>query len=586
MISFQKYFLTLLIFVLVSTSAFALSENSISILTVSESDNGTLQGGVASLDLLIQEGNGAIFIESFPLSNVDTQAVTRIATDIACSYSNANCDSLDFFYTIKTNSGYVRGPSAGGATALLALATLEGVSLDDVAMTGGISSGGLITSVGGVKEKTLAATQESIETIIIPALVLNLTYNETNTTPLLLEDIQTNEQNVHAVFSLDEAYSIVTGNPLSQKSIVEPPTYYTQKMKETSQILCLRTLDLIAEVQSKGENATNISMEYYNKSILTKNTGDYYSSASYCYSANLQLRQQLVASLSQEVLLENFVRLEDSITFFQSQIDQYELETFSDLEAYIIVKERLFESKEYLDLLNTSNISSEILALGIERYYSAVAWSEFFGLEGEPLIIDETSLELACIREIREVEARSNYLKTIIPLYLLEDMTSQLSGAYKQYNEDNYPLCIFKASKAKANAHLFMNNIQDESQLDDIFAVKTIRSEELISLQEEQGTFPIIGYSYYEYAQQLYEEQPYTALLFTEYAISMADVSKYFPKARTSLVTKTIGSELFYLGLGILIGYLLCMLLGKKEEKGEVRNVKKKPAKKHSRKRK
>ena len=334
------------LFLLLSTVVFAQSQNTIHILTVTELDNGSFDGGVASLDLVIHEGTGAIFIESFPLSNVDTQAITRIATDIACSYIDVDCDRYDFFYTIRTNSGYVRGPSAGGATALLALATLQHIELPKVAMTGGISSGGLITTVGGVKEKAEAAINNNISIILVPSLSFNVTYNDSNVTPLLLEDIQTSNISVYPVYSLSEAFFLATRIPLPQKNIAEPPTYYTSKMKETSEMLCSRTNDLFDELSEM--NTTFVAYDYYNKSLEASLEGNYYSSASYCYSANIRLREQVVGNLSPELLVENHDRLSSSLIIFEEQIDDYKLETFSDLEAYIIVKERLFESQEYL----------------------------------------------------------------------------------------------------------------------------------------------------------------------------------------------------------------------------------------------
>ena len=577
----KKLFLFLFFILIFATCTLATS-NTIHILTVSELEDESLQGGVASLDLEIKQGSGSIFIESFPLSNIDTQAVTRIATDIACSYAQANCEELDFFYTIRTNSGLVRGPSAGGATALLALTTLKGIPIEDVAMTGGISSAGLITTVGGVKEKVIAAVDEDISTIFIPSLSLNITDNQTNISPLYLEDIQTNPATVYDISSLSQAYFILTGNPLPAKSIDDAPVYYTKQMRETANLLCTRTQDLLFELEEKNLEVSNQSLDFYNKSIETQVSGDYYSSASFCYSANLRLREQLVENLSMELREENLNRLNDSILFFEEQIDDYTLRTFSDLEAYIIVKERIYEAKEYVDAINLSNISHTILASGIERYYSAVAWSEFFGLNGEPLQIDETSLELACIQEIKEAEARSNYLKTTLPEYFLEEMLLQLNGAYEQYNDDNYPLCIFKASKAKATAHLFMNGINDDEQVPAIFEVKQQRAEELIALQQEQGNFPIIGYSYYEYANQLIDDQPYTALLFMEYAITMGDISNYFPKSRQSFISESIFSELFYLLLGAVIGFIVAKLTSKESNTGGERKVKKASSKKKS----
>ena len=61
------------------------------------------------------------------------------------------------------------GPSAGITitSALLSLAMNESIS-DNIAMTGEISLNGKVLAIGGVKEKTMAATREGINKLIFP----------------------------------------------------------------------------------------------------------------------------------------------------------------------------------------------------------------------------------------------------------------------------------------------------------------------------------------------------------------------------------------------------------------------------------
>ena len=73
-----------------------------------------LIGSKADLYLKIEKGEGRVFIETFPITKMDTQISTRFAKEIACSYLEENCDKYDFFYTIRGESGIIGGPSAGG----------------------------------------------------------------------------------------------------------------------------------------------------------------------------------------------------------------------------------------------------------------------------------------------------------------------------------------------------------------------------------------------------------------------------------------------------------------------------------------
>ena len=90
----------------------------IQLLTVAETPNGEV-GGLADLYLDVRPGSGAIFIDSYPLTRIDTQISTRYANEIACDLIQEDCTKYDFFYTIRASSSVVGGPSAGAPIAAL-----------------------------------------------------------------------------------------------------------------------------------------------------------------------------------------------------------------------------------------------------------------------------------------------------------------------------------------------------------------------------------------------------------------------------------------------------------------------------------
>src|SRR3989338_3788335 len=137
------------------------------LLAVSDTEDG-YKGITADLYLEVQLGEGRVFIESFPLTKMDTQISTRFAKEIACSELNLDCDSYNFFYTIKADTALVGGPSAGAAAAVLTAAILQGDEIDEsIAMTGTINSGGLVGPVGGLKEKIAAAQKRGLRKVLI-----------------------------------------------------------------------------------------------------------------------------------------------------------------------------------------------------------------------------------------------------------------------------------------------------------------------------------------------------------------------------------------------------------------------------------
>ena len=65
----------ILILLLPSVNA---KEGHMRLLAVSETENGQ-EGGIADLFLEIEEGSGRVFLETFPLTRLDTQISTRFA---------------------------------------------------------------------------------------------------------------------------------------------------------------------------------------------------------------------------------------------------------------------------------------------------------------------------------------------------------------------------------------------------------------------------------------------------------------------------------------------------------------------------
>jgi len=124
----------------------------LSLLAVQEGPNGTYVGSTADLYLEIKDGSGRVFLDTSPLTKIDTQISTRYAKEIACSYFDLDCDKYDFIYTIRAQSSIIGGPSAGAAIAALTTVAVMDIDYDEtVAISGTINSGGIVGQVGGLK---------------------------------------------------------------------------------------------------------------------------------------------------------------------------------------------------------------------------------------------------------------------------------------------------------------------------------------------------------------------------------------------------------------------------------------------------
>jgi uncharacterized protein len=554
------------------------------LLTVGESGEGAV-GGTAKAYLDIKPGSGRIFLDSFPLTKLDTQISTRYANQIACDYIDYDCSTKDFFYTIRADSSIVGGPSASAPLTVLTIAALKQIELrNDTVMTGTINSGGSIGPVGGIPQKINAAEAAGFKRVAIPKFAIdenttqenNTTLEENSTTEkitnntlqeMLLPQESSPTIEIFEVSSLEEA----TNYLLSEE--IEVPTYdivvpdeYTTIMKEVSDSLCTKAQDLKRRVKLSESEAARVQ-DLENKTKASMQAGDYYSSASYCFNTGVTLRRKNI----QEIENKSPERLEgirtkaiEAVVSFDRNLEKKNITTLPELETYIIVKERLIESERMLREMR-GNITSGELAYAIERYYSAVYWSAFFKMPGKEISLDEKYLDEACQKKITEAEERINY----VDIYLLgfsNQAKEDLAEAYGYARIDNSKMCLFKASFAKSEANLLLSSLAiTNSRVSELAAEKITSAEKLIGKETHEGFFPIMGYSYYEYSSTLNQNsESVSGLIFSEYALELSNLEMYFPQKKswlpninTDLLILVLSTTLLGMALGSMIAVSL-----------------------------
>jgi len=536
------------------------------LLTVSESDNVSLeQGGVADLYLIVKPGTGRIFIDSFPLSKIDTQVTIRFASEMACDLLNKDCSNYDFFYTITANSALVGGPSAGAAATVLTVAVLDNQKLDNTTvMTGTINSGDLIGPVAGVPAKALAAQEKGYKRILIPAWDI---VNNTPSKNLTIEVIP--------ISTLESALYYFTGKNYSTKDdFITNSVYseeYTKIMSQVTMDLCAKyggivnnTL-VLPNLTAYGINVTNASQDNFLLALNALNSSSFYSAASFCFGGNVKIRDALTKNLTSAELKVLYAKLLTNITDFERDLDKTSesLSTISELETYMVVAERLSEAKEALSEMSPENISTYQLAFANERFYTATVWSRFSKLPGQKFIMDKNLLRMVCSQKLSEVEERLNYLELYYPK---GDIRDELTKAYGFYNQQDYALCIFTASKIKADVDVVLSAIfVPDTNIDKLFDEKISAAQRAIVKQERTGIFPILGYSYYEYAVTLKDTDKYSSLLYAEYSLELSNLNMYFKKPDSLVlpVGRAInGSNVYIFILGLCIGVLVTILIG------------------------
>ena len=540
-----------MILLLVTASTASAAEGHMKLLAVSEEP--PFKGSIADLFLRIEPGSGRIFMETFPYTKLDTQISTKFAKEIACKEFELSCDSYDFFYTLKAGSSIIGGPSAGAAIATLTVAVMKNLELrDDIALTGTINSGGLVGSVGGIKQKLEVAAENGIKKVLIPkGEGIIIENNETVNLTLYgrrlgLEVVEAGE--------LSEAVYQFTGAQFGQASgdIVIHETY-RNVMKSLAMDLCERSGKLKNFVQKRDINESFVTGDFLlderaalnltEKGLAAIGNEAYYTSASYCFGANVKFRYlaMLMQRYEPDDIKEQISAFELEIKNFEASLPQYD--TITDLQTFTVVRDRLSESENFLNLsrarLGSGNMTSSLtnLAYAIERFYSANSWAQFFGSGTKKFELSRDNLRNSCDNKLAEADERLQYARLFIS-GMLEDISSELNNARNLRERGDYELCLFEALKAKATSNIVLSVIGvGQEELASIVDYKLEAAKREIIKETEKGVFPIVGYSYYEYSNSLKDTDKFSALLYSEYALELSNLDIYFKEAAAQNLT-------------------------------------------------
>ncbi len=562
------------------------------LLAVSEA---TQLGSAADVYLTIQNGHGGVYIETAPLTKIDTQLSTRFAQQIACDFIDEECIDTDFFYTIRSDASIIGGPSAGAAIAVITVAMLDNRDINEsVAITGTINVGGLIGAVSGITGKIAAAHKAGVTKVLIPKgtryeIKPEHSYNElliNTSAPFFVGNNETNMTEIDTfmygealgievkeVATLQEAlYEITEHWYEADESKIRPPYWYTKTMQDISTDLCRRNRLLAMEVNNINYS-NNSLIDLSNEQIINttrkaENATAYdmnYVAASTCFGSNIILQYGLLKNAVPNATMINALNI--SIEELQTVINTKDLETITDLQTYLVVNERLSEAREKIrDLqiamqMNDTDDLAYKFAYAMERVYSASLWAHFFNNDGNELKLDAVALKESCQQKLAEAQERYQYVK-INTAEQLDQISTYLSIAYAAAAGENYLVCLDMASRAKANVDIIISliGVKSEEELIGLVEDRLKLVRQVINKQKEKGYFPMLGYSYYEYAEFLKNEQPYSALIYSHYALEFSRLDMYFKEKKDKWYLVIDAVNILYFISGFVVGIVICNL--------------------------
>ena len=559
-------------------------------------------GSDADLFLEIKEGSGRVFLDTYPLTKMDTQISTRFAKEIACNYYKLDCEKYDFIFTIKSRSSIIGGPSAGAAVAALTtIAMLELDHNEKVSITGTINSGGIVGPVGGVKEKLDAAAQIGLKKVLIAKgarkefpIMLNPEFeiNESNITDdqtkngLDLIDYGKANLSLEVVeaMDLDDLIFELTGKNLRTPDVdINENPQYREIMKSLKQLLCERSEKIKQELSNNNiyfnQTIKDAFLEKSEKAENATNVGDYYSAASFCFGNNIILKEYYYEQQepSLEVINSLFSVLEIQIRNLQNELKSKKIETISDLQTLMVVKERLNDVEQQLKKVKESKTEFpedlySTLAYAEERYFSALSWKKFFSMPGKKYTFNQEVLANSCTQKISEAKERYQYANLFLPPIVIADIQEKIDIAEASFAIQEMELCLIKASQAKASANAVLSSLGlTEETFPEYIESKSKAVEKVIFENSKENIFPILGYSHYQYALSLKDQEPASALIYLEYALEISDLGIYFPEEQnffenvgTSTQFKISNSKinqwLFFIA-GLVIGILAVIII-------------------------
>ena len=395
---------------------------------------------------------------------------------------------------------------------------------------------------------------------------------------------------INEVSTLDEAVFEFTGKRFREKkSDLAISQDYKDTMKMLAIQLCSRSTKLkkiisdFTITDNKTKLVLDIAVNLSDKGKSSFNEYRYYSSASYCFGANVEFNylSLLELNLTESDIIKKVNELRLEIKSFDEIIENEEIKTITDLESYMVVKERLIEANDFLDIalegIANKNASLHNLAYAIERLSSAKSWAKFLENTGREFDFNDKVIKNACKTKLSEVEERLQYVQ----LYFsqgLENTQKELDYAYQDLKEGNYELCLFKASTAKANVDAILSvfGVKNDN-IDIIISNKLSVVERNLVEENEKGVFPILGYSYFEYANSLRDSDTASALLYAEYALELSNLNIYFksPESKKMNFYKRFDKKLLIVLLtGIIIGIFATKIFELKGIKKDKRMVK------------
>ncbi len=566
------------------------------------------RGVLAKAYVEIRPGSGHVFVDTFPLTEIDTQASARLSRDVAFQLAKKNPSNYDVFYTIRSESPIIGGPSAGGALTVATLSALFCLNVSsDVIMTGTINPDGSIGPVGGIFEKAGVSAEHGAKYFLIPKGQSIITVQKTEKTQLpfgvqivsrpITIDVKSYAKehwnmSVVEISDVREALKYMTGY-----EIVEPRRKVVrnekvkQIMKDVAEEMMAITREKLDETK-KNLDAAKISIEYLNelKKLYQEqeeryedaqsfyNDEKYYSAASYSFGIWVKCSYiDNIIMLSKEnkyALKRKMTDVEERIRNVKELINdsKSDIDATEDIEIIALAEERINDADSYMEKAWKSYYENSLIeacynvAYAEERARTAEIWinltSEFQN-ENATLTFNMSSIKSLTERRLEDARTSILYAETIVDD--VSEAENLLELAERNYNYGDYSSALMDAIMAKAMANIYMETRGlDEERLKEKAKEFETQAENAISDAMSKGYTPLVAINYLEYGKTL--DDVNSKLVYFKYAAELAklteDINSYTPVEEEEVIVRRVEKKCKDVQM-LLIGFVAGIIVFK-----------------------
>ena len=570
---FGKALPVLFAFLLLSTTCMAAGYSGSIILEIPavEKTEGGERGSLASLQISIKEGDGHVFVDTVPLTEIDTQAGARIAKQAVEETLGISLDNYDIFYVIRSDAPTISGPSAGAAMATGLMSLVLNLSIDrSVVMTGTCSPDGSIGHVGGILEKAEAVANSGASLFLIPKGQGTITIENssapgsqgnviTEAKRIIVSDYARSMWNLSVVEVSDitDAMKYMTGYAIARKDPdIREDSIMEESMREMSMKFIEETDTAIARAEqsiagsgmdqkSKSDMATILDEQKkkLDDARKSQDAGEYYTASSFCFTASIELERiekaiELNASLDKVLFAGTFLNstaknIEDAEKMVEAA--EMRIDNASDIEVILLSYERINEARNYLSeaskSIDAGNYDDSIFytSYADERAETVKRWIALCDrFSGSPFWFSFS--EISGLSRLRLVETISiaNYAEILgIDTSGIEAM---ISIARKNFNSGNYEYALFNtvAIEASAEASIVFSgiDINDTNSTAEKIAKLEYNALREIGSAQQRGVTPIMALNYYEYGKHFEASDTAVAVNYLVYSKHFARIAE------------------------------------------------------------